>query len=117
AFKAEYQAPQSEEEAAICRGFVAVLAMDRIGRKDDFFTIGVDSIKAVRLQEFCQDLFLTSAQIFEGRTPAGIAALLDVQKADPYAGCDSPRDFYPLTDIQLGVFLECLQSPESVMYN
>lgn len=117
AFKAEYQAPQSEEEAAICRGFEAVLAIDRIGRKDDFFTIGGDSIKAVRLQEFCQDLFLTSAQIFEGKTPAGIAALLDGQKADPYAGCDSPRDFYPLTDSQLGVFLECMQSPESVMYN
>lgn len=116
-FKANYEAPKSDEEKQLCQGFEAILGLEKIGRKDDFFAIGGDSIKAVRLQEYCKDLFLTSAQIFEGKTPEGIAALCTSQEEDPYAGCEEEKDFYPLTDSQLGVFLECVQSPESVMYN
>lgn len=117
AFKADYEAPVTEAEKRICHGFEAILEVGQIGRKDDFFAIGGDSIKAIRLQEYCSDLALSSSQIFEGKTPEGIAALCTGEQSDPYQGCEEEKAFYPLTDSQLGVFLECLQSPESVMYN
>ncbi|MCQ4635722.1 amino acid adenylation domain-containing protein [Anaerovorax odorimutans] len=117
AFKAEYEAPVTPEEELLCKGFEEILGVEKVGRKDDFFALGGDSIKAVRLQAFAEELNLASQQVFEGKTPEKIAALCGQKEEDPYENCREEKDFYPLTDSQMGVFLECLQNPTGVMYN
>lgn len=119
-FQREYEAPKTKEEEILCHAFEMVLKINKIGRKDNFFALGGDSIAALRLQSQCKELSLTSPQIFEGKTPEKIAQLCTMEMSsheDLYADCKIQKDFYPLTDSQMGVFLECMQSPESLMYN
>ncbi|MEG0829785.1 MAG: amino acid adenylation domain-containing protein [Anaerovoracaceae bacterium] len=116
-FKREYEAPKTETEKILCGGFKEILNIEKIGCNDDFFSMGGDSIKVVRLLDYCKELPLTSAQIFKGKTPKSIASLCGEEEQDLYKNCKDKKDFYPLTDSQLGVFLECIQSPDSVMYN
>lgn len=44
-----YEAPVSEEEKELCKICEKVLGVERIGIKDNFFEIGGDSIKAIRI--------------------------------------------------------------------
>ncbi|MFJ7724512.1 condensation domain-containing protein, partial [Rhodococcus erythropolis] len=56
--------------------FATVLGLPRVGVRDDFFTLGGDSILAIRLVNLARrdSVVLTPRQIFELRTPAAIAA-------------------------------------------
>ena len=122
-FRKEYEAPRTESEETLCHAFEEILKVDQVGRTDDFFSLGGDSIKVLMLLECCGGLSITPAQVLEGRTPEGIAALADGAEiaSDLYdgkeKGCAGEREIYPLSDSQLGVFLECVQSPDSLMYN
>ena len=120
-FQAHYAAPESEAQAELCKGFERILKLERVGIHDDFFALGGDSIKSVMLQETCGGLLLAVMDIFEGRTPAGIAERLAAQvtfdHGDAFEGCDVTPGPRRLTDSQLGVYLECVQSPAATMYN
>ncbi|MDJ0108059.1 phosphopantetheine-binding protein, partial [Rhodococcus erythropolis] len=60
----------------LARHFATVLGLPRVGARDDFFTLGGDSILAIRLVNLARrdSVVLTPRQIFELRTPAAIAA-------------------------------------------
>ncbi|VBB05119.1 phosphopantetheine attachment site [Lucifera butyrica] len=45
----EYVAPVSETEAILAKVWQEVLKVDRVGRKDNFFSLGGDSIKAIQV--------------------------------------------------------------------
>ncbi|GAA4489960.1 hypothetical protein GCM10023094_52370 [Rhodococcus olei] len=70
--------PSSGSEERLSAMFAEVLGLDRVGADDDFFTLGGDSILAIRLVNVVRKagLTLTPRQIFELRTPAAIARLL-----------------------------------------
>jgi amino acid adenylation domain-containing protein/non-ribosomal peptide synthase protein (TIGR01720 family) len=46
---AEYVKPGNELEMMICNVFEEVLGVDKVGLKDNFFSLGGDSIKAIRI--------------------------------------------------------------------
>lgn len=126
-FRKEYEAPRTENEEKLCHAFEKILKIESVGREDDFFSLGGDSIKILMLLECCGELAIAPAQVLEGKTPAGIAALIEEAdgEADTFVdlydgiekGYAGERKIYPLSDSQLGVFLECVQSPDSLMYN
>ncbi|MFE3290101.1 amino acid adenylation domain-containing protein [Rhodococcus sp. NPDC059234] len=66
-------------EGRLAGQFAEVLGLDRVGVDDDFFTLGGDSILAIRLVNLARrdGITLTPRQIFELRTPAAIARLVD----------------------------------------
>ena len=78
AFKAEYVAPSTEIEQAICRAFALALKLkeNQIGMLDDFFQLGGDSLKAMRVLTEVKLEGLTAADVFQKRTPRAIAAAL-----------------------------------------
>ncbi|MFD4267916.1 amino acid adenylation domain-containing protein [Rhodococcus sp. NPDC058481] len=85
-------APSTDTEGRIAAQFAEVLGLDRVGAGDDFFTLGGDSILAIRLVNLARrdGVTLTPRQIFEQRTPAAIARLIG--DASPVAGAtvDAP---------------------------
>ncbi|MET4612838.1 amino acid adenylation domain-containing protein/non-ribosomal peptide synthase protein (TIGR01720 family) [Rhodococcus sp. PvR044] len=91
-FSAAVSAPASSTgtEGRIAAQFAEVLGLDRVGPSDDFFTLGGDSILAIRLVNLARrdGVTLTPRQIFEQRTPAAIARL--VGEADPVAQAAAP---------------------------
>lgn len=45
----EYEKPETNAEKALCRACTEVLGVEEIGIRDDFFELGGDSIKAIRI--------------------------------------------------------------------
>nr|WP_296766735.1 non-ribosomal peptide synthetase [Rhodococcus sp. (in: high G+C Gram-positive bacteria)] len=75
--------PTTRSEIEVCSAFSSVLGVETIGPDDDFFTLGGDSISVVRLASALRKKGLTVGprQLFEHRTPASIARLVEPQSA------------------------------------
>ena len=115
-YKSAYAPPENERQAALCRAFSEVLRCGEIGIDDDFFALGGDSIKVLELME-ADALIESPAQVLSGRTPRGIAALWAGAARERIPHLEPLPEVTPLTDSQRGVYLECITSPGSVMYN
>ncbi len=71
----EYIAPRNEQEALICTEFCNILEVAQIGINDDFFNVGGNSLKAIRLVSRLQENFrIAVADIFNFRTPLEISS-------------------------------------------
>ena len=117
AFKREYAAPENDIEAAVCRAMEEVLQCGQIGRNDDFFLLGGDSIKAIETINLLEDLPVDTEMFFEGKTPAGIAGIIENGGTGEIPFERTVKDAYPLTSSQLGVYFAIDKNPESLMYN
>uniref|UniRef100_UPI003F49563B amino acid adenylation domain-containing protein n=1 Tax=Streptomyces chartreusis TaxID=1969 RepID=UPI003F49563B len=73
---ASSRAPRDAREEAVCRVFADVLGLASAGVDDDFFVLGGDSIVSIQLVTRArkEGLVLTPRDVFEQRTPAGLAA-------------------------------------------
>ncbi|MFG3253800.1 amino acid adenylation domain-containing protein [Streptomyces sp. NPDC048172] len=69
--------PETPVERALCRAFADVLGRERVGLDDEFFTLGGDSIRSIRLVGRARELGvdLTPADVFVHRTVAGLATV------------------------------------------
>lgn len=56
-FETEYQEPVDEEERAIAEAYSTILGIEKIGRGDNFFYLGGDSLKAQRVIAQMADRF------------------------------------------------------------
>ncbi|MDO4219366.1 MAG: amino acid adenylation domain-containing protein [Synergistaceae bacterium] len=116
-YKREYVAPQNKIEEAICHAIEEVLQCGRIGRDDDFFLLGGDSIKAIETINALEDLPIDLEKFFEGKTPAKIAELIENGGSDEIPFERVQKAAYPLTSSQLGVYFAVEENPKSLMYN
>lgn len=120
-YRGQYIKPENKIQELICNGFSSVLKQDSIGIDDDFFALGGDSIRGIMLQKACAEIDLMAEDILMGRTPRIMALLCENRRKDnredPFEGCSGEKPFYPMTDSQLGVFLECVENPTATMYN
>ncbi|MFF8592595.1 amino acid adenylation domain-containing protein [Streptomyces sp. NPDC015220] len=69
------RAPGTPGEALLCRLFTELLGAEGAGADDDFFLLGGDSIRAIRLvgRARAAGVRLTPADVFVHRTPAALA--------------------------------------------
>ncbi|NKQ56412.1 amino acid adenylation domain-containing protein, partial [Amycolatopsis sp. K13G38] len=77
--------PRDERESRLCGLFAETLGLPAVGVHDSFFELGGDSILSVQLVSHARKagISLTPRQIFEHRTPAGLALAGDfVAEAD-----------------------------------
>jgi non-ribosomal peptide synthase protein (TIGR01720 family) len=74
------RAPATEAERVLCGLFAEVLGLDRVGADDSFFELGGDSITSMQLAARArhQGVVFESWEVFEYRTPAGLAAAADL---------------------------------------
>ncbi|WP_460714761.1 amino acid adenylation domain-containing protein [Lysobacter terrae] len=74
-----YAPPITAEEKTLCAAFATTLGIDRVGRHDNFFEIGGNSLLAMRLLAQVQEGAgepIPGALIFDHPTPATLAAAL-----------------------------------------
>ncbi|GAB2710006.1 hypothetical protein GCM10027089_36960 [Nocardia thraciensis] len=71
------RAPSTPRERALAALFAEVLGLDAVGADDSFFTLGGDSIVAIRLVSRARaaGLSFSARDVFERRTVAGLAAV------------------------------------------
>ncbi len=116
-FKAAYVAPTNGVEKKLCQAFELVLGVTNVGLDDDFFSLGGDSIRTLALVEKCTDLHLSSRDVFQGRTPRAIAEIAQAAQGLNYESISVDLTEVALNDSQLGVYLDTMQDPGSLMYN
>ncbi len=113
--------PDGRTERRVAEVLAAVLEREEIGRHEDFFALGGDSLRAVqailRLNAELQTQVPINA-LFEARTVYGLAALLDgdgTQEPEllPLASGQAPR----LSSAQWRLWLHQRSAPHSVAYN
>ena len=109
-----YVAPTNEVERTLCEAFAAVFGMEQVGIDDDFFMLGGDSIKVMRLQQACEDLNLTSKMVYKGKTPRHIAELCAETFNFQLSTLNYP---VPLSQTQMGIYAESMARQGEAAYN
>jgi amino acid adenylation domain-containing protein/non-ribosomal peptide synthase protein (TIGR01720 family) len=74
-----YHAPQTLEEEVLCNIFSEVLSIGRVGRRDNFFTLGGHSLIVMRVVNQVREMLsveLGVRALFEAPTPAQLASRL-----------------------------------------
>ena len=102
--QAEYAAPENEAEEKICSAMAGVLKLERIGRNDDFFLLGGDSIGVMELITVLGSDSLRAADVVKGRTPAKIAAISGNAGLELEGEEACLMKSYPLTKYQRNYF-------------
>ncbi len=76
ALRAEYAAPETDGERAVCAAFARALKLEEgtVGALDDFFELGGDSLRAMTALAEAHLEGMTAADVFQKRTPRAIAA-------------------------------------------
>ncbi|MER5783106.1 amino acid adenylation domain-containing protein [Streptomyces mobaraensis] len=121
--------PADATEALLCRIFAEVLDLPRAGVHDDFFRLGGDSITSIRLvgAARAEGLALSPRDVFEGRTPAGLAERARGEAAAASAVHELPRpsdealaaapagaEVWPLSPLQRGLLFEALYDEDAL---
>ncbi len=117
-FKTEYAAPETDMQKALCTAFEKILGVENVGADDDFFAMGGDSIKCAMVSAECDIYKISTADIFEGRTPRMIERLL-IKKAQKKKITKKEQSVrvYPLTPSERGMYLEQKLNEKSTVYN
>ncbi|WP_051953651.1 type I polyketide synthase [Xenophilus azovorans] len=74
-----YEEARSPAEQQVCDAFAQVLELDAVGRNDNFFDLGGDSLRVLRVIALLQPLAarpLTTTLLFQDPTPRAIAPAL-----------------------------------------
>ena len=102
----EFEDPQTDTERALAALLSDLLSAGEVGRHDDFFALGGDSVLAVQLAARARDagLELTARMVFEHPRLAELAAALDSgadQAAEPQDTHHAPMSVSGLSDDEL----------------
>ena len=108
-----YAEPTNQIERQLCEAFEKSLSVDRVGIDDDFFELGGDSIRVMEVQTLCPDLALSSQMIYANRTPLKIAEVCAHTEPIIFA----KQNDYPLSQTQLGIYVECMSQQGNTFYN
>ena len=122
AFKAEYVAPATKTEKALCRAFALALRQpeDSVGALDDFFDLGGDSLRAMTVLAEANLDSLTAADVFQKRTPRAIATAVDSRAGRESLDARDERArkmAHPLTPMQVEMMDYQLFRPGTTMWS
>lgn len=116
-----YEAPSNEAELKLCTAFEKVIGIEAggVGRNDDFFAIGGDSIRAIEVMDIADLEGLSARLIFQNKTAAGIAKALRDQSAEDIEEYEKKARTMriPITPAQELMIADLSGCMDSMMYN
>ncbi len=118
---ANYLPPQSQEQQILCTLFEEILQVRPVGREDDFFRLGGQSLKAMLLMNHIEEHFgqrPAFADILQNPTPCQLERLLrkTERRYEPIAYAPEAST-YPASAVQARFYSIQKAQPESVAYN
>ncbi|MCB1065467.1 MAG: hypothetical protein KDN20_21440, partial [Verrucomicrobiae bacterium] len=108
-----YQAAQGETETILSRIWSKVLKLDRVGRDENYFELGGDSILSIQIvsQARRAGLKLSPRDLFEHQTIEELAAVAGSMDEAPAVNHEAIQGSAPLTPIQTWFFDHELPNP------
>ncbi|HWO68990.1 MAG TPA: amino acid adenylation domain-containing protein, partial [Umezawaea sp.] len=128
----EFVPPVGVVEELLAGIWSQVLGVDRVGRHDDFFDLGGDSIRSIQVLGEVREAGLAAslATMLANPTPAGLAAALEdfeaATRSEPFSVQaeadrallpDGLEDAYPMAELQVGMVYEMERDPERKPYH
>ncbi|VVE15887.1 Tyrocidine synthase 3 [Pandoraea capi] len=120
--QSEYEAPDGEREIALAEVWADVLGLARVGRNDNFFSLGGDSILVLKVvaRAAARGISLTPRQLFVHRSLAALAAA-SMQASGPMTA-PIPRSLrsrqaLPMSHAQRRLWFLWHLQPESSAYH
>ncbi|HEY5855389.1 MAG TPA: amino acid adenylation domain-containing protein, partial [Aldersonia sp.] len=118
---AEYVAPETDVERDVADVFARVTGTERVGRADDFFALGGNSLSATQVVGDVRrglGVVVSVRALFEAPTVAGFAALVAAaeQSARPALEPRARPERIPLSPAQTRMWFLNRLDPESVAY-
>jgi thioesterase domain-containing protein/aryl carrier-like protein len=110
--KPDYAEPTTETEKILAQTWEKVLGRGKVGLHDNYFAIGGDSIRSIRIisQARKQGLELEPHHIFTHQTVAELSAVLDREREAVLAGSADKSTVVPLSSSGSGAPLFCIHS-------
>ena len=101
-----YEAPEGEVEAVLACVWREVLGIERVGRHDNFFGLGGDSILSLQIVARARSAGwkITPRQMFERQTVSQLSAVAEAIDASAVTREESARGVVPLLPIQAWFF-------------
>ena len=115
-----YVSPKTETEKQLAKIWSELLEVEQIGRDDDFFELGGDSLLAIHFVSKIANIFrveLSVKDVLENTTLEKISAVIDHSKPNYVAMEKHLTDRYELLPQQKAIYAACQKQPESLMYN
>lgn len=112
----EYVAPRNETEHIICEAFARLLGLKQVGIDDNFFLIGGNSLKMMKLQKECPTLSITTKMVLDGKTPRMIAEFLNQGENDNVIEKTMKED-YALSGVQMVAYTICQMNAGKAVFN
>ena len=112
--RADYVPPENEIQSLLCRAFEEALGVEQVGIDDDFFALGGDSIRVMKLATLCKELDLSTKLIYSAKTPKAIAQECEKQGT---VKIREKKEEYPLSATQLGIYIESMNCDGEAAYN
>ena len=138
----EYVAPRTVSEQVLAAIWEQVLGVEQVGARDNFFSLGGDSIRSIQVLALARKrgLEISLQQLFRHQTIAGLAAVAGRASAERLAELEAPSepfsllapedrqrlpsglgialtDAYPLAMLQAGMLFHMVLRPEDPPYH
>lgn len=116
----EYVPPETETEKQLSVIWSELLHIERVGRTDDFFELGGDSLMAISVLSKIKSTFQTELSIRDVMENSALERLADViNRADHTGAAIMPghRGRYILLPQQKAIYAACQKNPQSLAYN
>jgi len=115
-----YVEPKTGTEKQLAEIWSELLEVEQIGRDDDFFELGGDSLLAIHLVGKVASIFqveLSVKDVLENTTLEKISAVIDNSRENYVSMETYITDRYELLPQQKAIYAACKKQPESLMYN
>lgn len=117
-----YVAPKNETEQKLAALWEEIFGFDALGVRDDFFEIGGDSLKAIKLIAKIERVFHKNVLLKEfltARTIEQIAQLINAKEKDHYKSIplSEKKEYYELSSAQKRLYFLQKVNPGSISYN
>ena len=114
---AAYAAPATDAQKKICELLAGVVGHTSFGADTDFFEAGLTSVGSIKFLVLLTNAFgaaVSSKTLREYNTAQKLEGYLNTAEK---TAASVRRDRYPLTQTQMGIYVECMKHPEAVFYN
>ena len=118
-YRAMYAAPEGAFETKLCHVIEQVLGIEKVGRNDDFYALGGDSLKSMEVVTGMNLPAFSTTDLFRGRIISRISELYHAKKEEETdwikANEEAKKNEYPLTFEMKRFFDQQLFRPQSTM--
>ena len=112
-----YAPPETDTQKKICQLLAGVVGHESFGADTDFFEAGLTSVGSIKFLVLLTNAFgaaVATRTLREYNTAKKLEGYLATAEK---TAVSEKRDRYPLTQTQMGIYVECMKHPEATFYN